>query len=198
MFAQPAAAATARIQVGSNCVAAGPQLKCVGSMVQADGGAGQGAPEEPCSAGQVFRLLQATRVSSRSGGPGVGLGSKAGSKVKFYKYVVLPRLTYGAAEPWALMEAQGVQLGTSTLSDLGRCWASTAAQAAPPSWMDTTMHGMGSPCHMQQIFHETGRTWLWTGMCGGRWSAGAEVLWYGVLVLVSGFYLSFLSLLLGA
>ena len=38
----------------------------------------------------------------------VGLGSK----LKFYKSLVLPRLMYGAAESWALTEAQGAQLET--------------------------------------------------------------------------------------
>ena len=35
-----------------------------------------------------------------------------GSKPKFYKFLVLPRLTYGAAESKALTEAQGAQLET--------------------------------------------------------------------------------------
>ena len=35
-----------------------------------------------------------------------------GSKLKFYKSLVLPRLMYGAAESWALTEAQGAQLET--------------------------------------------------------------------------------------
>ena len=38
----------------------------------------------------------------------VGLGAK----LKFYKSLVLPRLMYGAAESWALTEAQGAQLET--------------------------------------------------------------------------------------
>ena len=38
----------------------------------------------------------------------VGLGSK----LKFYKSLVLPRLMYGAAESWALREEQGAQLET--------------------------------------------------------------------------------------
>ena len=38
----------------------------------------------------------------------VGLGAK----LKFYKSLVLPRLMYGAAESWALAEAQGAQLET--------------------------------------------------------------------------------------
>ena len=35
-----------------------------------------------------------------------------GSKLKFYKSLVLPRVMYGAAESWALTEAQGAQLET--------------------------------------------------------------------------------------
>ena len=35
-----------------------------------------------------------------------------GAKLKFYKSLVLPRLMYGAAESWALTEAQGAQLET--------------------------------------------------------------------------------------
>ena len=35
-----------------------------------------------------------------------------GSKLKFYKSLVLPRLMCGAAESWALIEAQGAQLET--------------------------------------------------------------------------------------
>ena len=53
-------------------------------------GAGQGAPKEVVPAGQVFRSLKANLFSSRR----VGLGSK----LKFYKSLVLPRLMYGAAE----------------------------------------------------------------------------------------------------
>ena len=57
-----------------------------------------------CSAGQVFRFFKANLFSSRR----VGLGSK----LKFYKSLVLPQLMYGAAESWALTEAQGAQLET--------------------------------------------------------------------------------------
>ena len=57
-----------------------------------------------CSAWQVFKSLNATLFSSR----GVGLGSK----LKYYKSLVWLQLMYGAAESWALTEAQGAQLET--------------------------------------------------------------------------------------
>ena len=80
-----------------------PQFKYVGSIVQADGGQDREL-QRLCSAGQVFRSLKANLFSSRR----VGLGAK----LKFYKSLVLPRLMYGAAESWALTEAQGAQLET--------------------------------------------------------------------------------------
>ena len=107
VFGLPAAttaAAAATIQVGSNSVAVKPQFKYVGSIVQADGGQDKELQRRLCSAGQVFRSLKANLFSSR----GVGLGSK----LKFYKSLVLPRLMYGTAESWAFTEAQGAQLET--------------------------------------------------------------------------------------
>ena len=79
-----AAAAAATIQVGSNSVAVKPQFKYVGSIVLADGGQDRELQKRLCSAGQVFRSLKANMFSSRK----VGLGTK----LKFYKYLVLPRL----------------------------------------------------------------------------------------------------------
>jgi len=105
VFGMPAAtAAAATIQVGSNSVAVKPQFKYVGSIVQADGGQDRELQRRLCSAGQVFRSLKANLFSSKR----VGLGAK----LKFYKSLVLPRLLYGAAESWALTEAQGAQLET--------------------------------------------------------------------------------------
>ena len=40
--------------------------------------------------------------------------------------------------------------------------------------------------HCRWTLHKTGQTVLWTGMCGGGWSAGTEVL-VVCGVLVSGF-----------
>ena len=81
-----------------------PQFKYVGSIVQADGGQDRELQRRLCSAGQIFRSLKANLFSSKR----VGLGAK----LKFYKSLVLPRLMYGAAESWALTEAQGAQLET--------------------------------------------------------------------------------------
>ena len=66
VFGLPAATAAAAttIQVGSNCVAVKPRFKYVGSIVQADRGAGQELQRRLCSAGQVFRSLKANLFSS--------------------------------------------------------------------------------------------------------------------------------------
>ena len=58
----------------------------------------------------------------------VGLGSK----LKFYKYLVLPRLMYSAAESWALTEAQEAQLETFHNGCLRQMMGLPAAQMAPP------------------------------------------------------------------
>ena len=73
---------------------------------------------------QVFRSLKANLFSSKR----VGLGAK----LKFYKSLVLPRLMYGAAESWALTEAQGAQLETFHNGCLRQKMGTTAAQTAPP------------------------------------------------------------------
>ena len=86
VFGLPAAtAAAAKIQVGSSSVAVKPQFKYVGSIVQADGGQDRELQRRLCSAGQVFRSLKANLFSSKR----VGLGAK----LKFYKSLVLPRLS---------------------------------------------------------------------------------------------------------
>ena len=103
MFGLPASTTAATIQVGSNSVAVRPQFKYVGSTVQADGGQDKELQRKLCSAGQVFRSLKATLFSSRR----VGLGSK----LKFYKSLVLPRLLYGAAESWGPHRGTGGTTG---------------------------------------------------------------------------------------
>ena len=65
----------------------------------------------------------------------VGLGSK----LKFYKSLVLPRLMYGVAESWALTKAQGAQLETLHNGCLRQmmapprlsCWPTLAR----PTWL---------------------------------------------------------------
>ena len=91
----------ATIQVGPNSVAARLQFKYVGSFVQADEGQDKGAL---CSAGQAFRSLQATLLSSRR----VGLGSKLRFSTSPWCCPGSCTL-YGASESWVLTEAQGAQ-----------------------------------------------------------------------------------------
>ena len=57
---------------------------------------------------------QSSLSSSRSSDPSRKISRRVGlgAKLKFYKSLVLPRLMYGAAESWALTEAQGAQLET--------------------------------------------------------------------------------------
>ena len=104
VFGLPAAAA-ATIQVGSNSVAA--KFKYVGSIVQAGGGQDK-LQRRLRSAGQVFRSLKANLFSSRR----VGLGSK----LKFYKSLVLLRLMYGAAESWPSQRHRGHNWRPSTMA----------------------------------------------------------------------------------
>ena len=84
-------------------------------IIQADGGQDRELQRRLCSAGQVFRSLEANLFSSRR----VGLGAK----LKFYKSLVLPRLMYGAAI-WASTVAQ---MAPPRLS----CWPALAR----PTWL---------------------------------------------------------------
>ena len=90
MFGLPAATAAAMIQVGSNSVAVKHQVKYVGSIVQAGGWQDKELQRRLCSAGQVFRSLKANLFSSRR----VGLGSK----LKFYKSLVLVQRSLGPSQ----------------------------------------------------------------------------------------------------
>ena len=95
-----------------------------GQIRKADGGQDRELQRRLCSAGQVFRSLKANLFSSKR----VGLGTK----LKFYKSLVLPRLMYGAAESWTLTEAQGAKLETFHNGCLRQMMGSTVAQMAPP------------------------------------------------------------------
>lgn len=96
-FAPPPAAATV-IHVGPHTVAIHDHFKYLGSITQAHGGQDRELQNRICSAMQAFNALKRSVFASRH-------VSRA-SKLAFYHALVLSRLTYGAAESWALTASQ--------------------------------------------------------------------------------------------
>ena len=105
---QPASAvittAPPGIQVGPNRVEIQGHFKYLGSITQGNGGQDREIQSRINAASQVFRSLKKSVFTSNH----VDLNSK----LHFYSCLVLSRLTYGAAESWALTGSQAAQLET--------------------------------------------------------------------------------------
>jgi len=99
-----AAALPPPIRVGSNHVEIQGHFKYLGSITQGNGGQDRELQSRINAASQVFRSLKKSVFTSNH----VDLESK----LHFYRCLVLSRLTYGAAESWALTSSQAAQLET--------------------------------------------------------------------------------------